>query len=129
MNEKLTSTLSVSIQELPSRHVACITYYPTADSSKMHAQIGDCFRRVQNWARDHFVEPMSGLTVEIKLLPGGCYAVVSIEKEPQIIGESIGRFYQEYAPQNNLHIDGTRPTYEVYFETTMEYCAPLVDAN
>jgi DNA gyrase inhibitor GyrI len=63
--------------------------------------------------------------VGIQDLVGGRYAVVIIDKDPRIIGDSIGRFYQEYAPQNHIEIDGMRPTYEVYYESTMEYCVPI----
>jgi DNA gyrase inhibitor GyrI len=63
--------------------------------------------------------------VGIKELPGGRYAVVKIAKDPQIIGDSIGRFCQEYVPKNNIRIDGMRPTYEIYWEDTMDYCAPI----
>jgi DNA gyrase inhibitor GyrI len=59
-------------------------------------------------------------------LPGGHYAVVAIEKDPVIIGDTIGCFYQEYVPQNHLQIDGARSTYEIYFQTTMEYCVPIL---
>jgi len=52
--------------------------------------------------------------------------VVCIAKDSSIIGDSIGRFYQKYVPQNNIRIDGMRPTYEVYYESTMEYCVPIL---
>jgi len=63
--------------------------------------------------------------VEIRDLPGGRYAVLSMVKDPAVIGPSIGRFYQEFVPQHDLAIDGERPTYEIYFESTMEYCVPI----
>lgn len=64
--------------------------------------------------------------VGVKELPGGRYAVVSIKKDAAIIGDSIRRFYQEYAPHHSIQIDGTRPTYEIYYESTMEYCVPIL---
>jgi|GEM_PF-209835 len=148
-------SLSVSIKDLPPVHVAYIEYRPGAEQDDMHAEIAECFRRVRAWLTERGHDPMtltigainmadgrlssyecciqvpdevqggSG-TVAVKDLPGGRYAVVSIEKDPRIIGESIGRFYQEVVPQNNLKIDNLRPTYEVYYERTMEYCVPIL---
>jgi AraC family transcriptional regulator len=63
--------------------------------------------------------------VDIKDLPGGRYAVVKIDKDPQAIGDSIGRFYQDYVPKNNIRVDGMRLTYEIYWEDTMDYCVPI----
>jgi DNA gyrase inhibitor GyrI len=155
MSDNAASVLSVSIRELPPVHVAYIEYKPDAEQGDMHAQIGDCFRRVQAWVRERGYDPLSGLTigaiqmaagqlssyeccvqvpeqvqggsgeVKVKDLVGGRYAGVTIEKDPRIIGDSISRFYQEYVPQNNIEIDGIRPTYEVYYESTMEYCVPI----
>ena len=155
MSDNAATLLSVSIRELPTVHVAYIEYKPDAEQGDMHAQIGDCFRRVQAWVREHGYDPLSRLTigaikmtdgqlssyeccvqvpeqvqsgsgdVEIQELVGGRYAVVTIEKDPRIIGDSIGRFYEEYMPQNNVEIDGMRPTYEVYYESTIEYCVPI----
>ena len=65
--------------------------------------------------------------IGIKGLPGGCYAVVKIDKDPQIIGPTLDRFYGEFVPQKGLEIDGQRPTLEVYYESTMEYCVPVVE--
>jgi len=155
MSDNAATLLSVSIRELPTVHVAYIEYKPDAEQGDMHAQIGDCFRRVQAWVRERGYDPLSRLTigaikmtggqlssyeccvqvpeqvqggsgdVEIQELVGGRYAVVTIEKDPRIIGDSIGRFYEEYMPQNNVEIDGMRPTYEVYYESTIEYCVPI----
>jgi len=155
MSDK-AATLSVSIRELPSVHVAFIEYKANAEQGDMHNKIGECFRRVQAWVRERGYEPLTQLTigairmvdgqlssyeccvqipeqeqsgsggVDIKELLGGRYAVVCIVKDSSIIGDSIGRFYQEYVPQNNIRIDGMRPTYEVYYESTMEYCVPIL---
>ncbi|MEW6718146.1 MAG: GyrI-like domain-containing protein [Chloroflexota bacterium] len=122
----------------------------------MHNKIGECFRRVQAWVREHGYDPLTQLTIgvikmvdgklssygccievptqvqsglndiDIKELPGGRYAVVSIPKDPDIIGKSIGYFYQEYVPQNQIMIDDIRSTYEIYYENTMEYCVPIL---
>jgi DNA gyrase inhibitor GyrI len=148
------AALSVSIQELSPVHVAYLTYHPNAESTDMHAEIGACFRRVQTWVRELGHDPFT-LTVgavrlvngqlasydccaqvpadvtrgsdgvDIQDLPGGRYAVLSIVKDPQIIGPAIGRFHQEYVPQQNLTLDGARPTYEIYDDKTMQYCVPI----
>lgn len=156
MSENASSLLSVSIKELPAVHVAYIDYKANAERADFHNEIRKCFQRVQNWVRKLDYDPYTLLNVgvpnvvdgqlssygccvqvpedvqsgsdgvDIKELPGGRYAVVSVEKDPRIIGDSIGRFYQEYVPQNNIKVDGTRPTYEIYYESTMEYCVPIL---
>lgn len=63
--------------------------------------------------------------VGVRTLPGGKYAVVQIEKQSAIIGETIGRFFQEYVPAARLQIDDARPTLEVYWDTTMDFCVPI----
>ncbi len=154
MSDNAATSLYVTIQELPSIHVAYIEYKPDAEQRNMHAEIGDCFRRVQAWVRERGYDPLTRTIgaiqmvddqlasyaccvqiaeevqsgsggVAIKDLPGGRYAVVSMEKDPDIIGESIGRFYREYVTQHSLEIDRRRPTYEVYYESRMEYCVPI----
>jgi len=151
-----TTALSVSVKELPSVHVAYIEYKVGDEQGDLHNEIGGCFRRVQAWVSEGGGDPFSLLNVgalnmvegrlssyeccvqvpekvqsgsdgvDIQELPGGRYAVVSIAKDPSIIGPSIGRFHQEYVPQHNLAMDGTRPTYEIYYEKTMEYCVPIL---
>ena len=155
MSENTTASLSISIKELPSVHVAYIDYQ-AKDESDNSDEIRKCFQRVQDWVKGLGYDPYALLNIGIpivvdgrllryescievpakvqagsdnigiKELPGGLYAVVSIEKDPAIIGNSIGRFYQEYVPQNKIKIDGTRPTYEIYYENTMEYCVPIL---
>ncbi len=63
--------------------------------------------------------------LQVKTLPGGAYAVVKIEKQSSVIGETIGRFFREYVPAARLQIDGSRPTLEVYWEATMDFCVPV----
>jgi DNA gyrase inhibitor GyrI len=156
MSENATPSLSVSIKELPAVHVAYIDYEANAEQGDFHNEIRKCFQRVQNWVRKLDYDPYTLLNVgipnvvdgqlssygccvqvpevvqsgsdgvNIKELTGGRYAVVSIEKDPKIIGDSIDQFYQEYVPQNNIRIDGIRPTYEVYYESTLEYCVPIL---
>jgi len=37
----------------------------------------------------------------------------------------IGQFFAEYVPQYQLILDATRPSYEVYYAQTMDYCVPI----
>ncbi len=152
----IAAALLVSIQELAAVHAACLDYVPSAGQADMHAEIHACFERLQAWAKELGLDPSRLLHVGIpvvregrllkyeccvqvpeaveaapqdmlvKDLPGGCYAVLTMEKEPAVIGESISRFYAEYLPQNGIELDEARPTYEVYYETTMEYCVPAL---
>jgi DNA gyrase inhibitor GyrI len=154
LSDNLVATLAVSIREMPAVHVAYLDCQVDAEQDyfpKIHAS----FQRVQAWVRERGYDPYTVLNVGtlyaadgplssygccvqvpeevqngsegvgIQELPGGQYAVVSITKDPAIIGDAIGRFYREYVPQNKLEIDGTRPTYEIYYERTMEYCVPV----
>jgi DNA gyrase inhibitor GyrI len=151
-----TATLSVSIRELSPVHVAYVSYKANVGQDDLYNQIHECFQRVQTWVSDLGYDPFTQLTigalkmvdgqlssyeccvqvpeqvqsgsggVDVQELPGGRYAIVTIDKDPKIIGGSIGRFYQEYVPQNHIEIDGARPTYEIYYETTMEYCVPII---
>jgi len=151
-----TTTLSVSIKDLASVRVAYINYQVEGESGNSFNEIHECFQRVESWVRQHGSDPFSVLNVgalnmvegrllsyeccveapeqvqsgsdgvDVKELPGGRYAVLSIIKDPRIIGPTIGQFHQEYMPQHNLAIDGTRPTYEIYYEKTIEYCVPIL---
>ena len=155
MSHSVETMLDVSIRDLPAVRVACVDYQAGPDQGDMHAGIRACFQRVQSWVESLGHDPYSLLnvgiprvdggqllsygccvqipedvqggsdSVEIKELPCGRYAVLNIVKDPQTIGESIGRFYREYVPQHNLGVDGARPTYEIYWEDTMEYCVPI----
>ena len=62
----------------------------------------------------------------VKVLPGGKYAIVKIEKQSEMIGDTIRRFFEEYVPNARLQIDNSRPTYEVYWDTTMDFCVPIL---
>jgi DNA gyrase inhibitor GyrI len=147
--------LSVSIQELSSIRVACIDYLPGDQQSGFDQGIRQCFQRLQAWVKELGYDPYALLTIGvphvqgnqlvkytccvqapetiqsgsqeigIQELPGGHYAVMTIQKDPAIIGSSIGRFYQEYISQHSLVIDAARPTYEIYYQDTMEYCVPV----
>ena len=156
MNDDSATWLSVSTKELPTVHVACLDYKAKAEQGDLYSEIHHCFQRVQEWVQGLGLDPLtllhigipivqdgqlsryeccvevpartqSGLDdIGIKELPGGRYAVMSMKKDPAIIGRSIGRFYREYVPQHHIEIDGPRPTYEIYYESTMEYCVPIL---
>lgn len=156
MNEDAIADLSVSIRDLQPVHVACLDYWPKAELGNMHEEIHACFERLQAWIRSLGLDPSSLLhigipalhdgqllryeccvqipanlqvgpeDIRVRDLPGGRYAVLGMRKDPAVIGNSIGRFYQEYIPRNQLNLDSERPTYEVYYETRMEYCVALL---
>jgi DNA gyrase inhibitor GyrI len=156
MNQSVDALLSVSLKDLPTVHVAYISCKANPDRGDLSDEIRESFQRVQAWVRELGYDPYTTLTIgipnvvngqlanyecceqipeevksgtdeiSIKELVGGRYAVVNIEKEPALIGDSIRRFYQEYAPQNELGIDGARPVYEIYYENRMEYCVPIL---
>jgi len=155
MSDRAADALSVSIRELPSIHAAYVEHIPNGERGDLHDEIGRCFQRVQAWVRQLGHDPLAGWTIgvirtvngqlasydccvqvpdaaqsgsdgiQIQELPGGRYAVVSMRKDPAVIGDGIRRFYEEYVPQNHIEIDGARPVYEIYFESTMEYCVPV----
>jgi hypothetical protein len=58
-------------------------------------------------------------------LIGGRTAVLPLEKDSATIGEAIGRFFAEDVPEHQLVIDSRRSSYEVYYETRMDYCVPI----
>jgi DNA gyrase inhibitor GyrI len=148
--------LSVCIRELPAMRVACLSCPAGGDQAEMAPCIRAAFQRVQAFLRSIDHDPYTLLTVgalrmeegrlstydccgqvpssvqagsgEVTLadLPGGRYAVLSMIKDPVVIGPTIGRFYREYVPEHKLVLDPARPTYEIYYEKTMEYCVPVV---
>jgi DNA gyrase inhibitor GyrI len=61
----------------------------------------------------------------VKQLPAGRYAVLTLDKDSATIGAQIGQFFAEYVPQHQLQVDATRPSYEVYYAQTMDYCVPI----
>jgi DNA gyrase inhibitor GyrI len=155
MSAIAASSLSVSIKELPAFHVACVSYRARDGQGDTRQEIGECFRRLQSWVRRLEYAPDALLTIgvpdvedgrlssyaccigvpehvqngsdgiEIQALRGGRYAVLTMAKDQQVIGDSIRRFYQEYVPEHNIEIDAPRPTYEIYYEHIMEYCVPV----
>ena len=149
-------TLSVEIRELPILRVACATYKPEASEENMGKGIRTLFERVQAWLQELGYDPYTRLTIgtiasaeeqllryeccielpeqvqtspegiRIKKLAGGKYAVVTIAKDAQVIPATVHRFHQEYVPQNNLQLDGSRLIYEIYYADVMEYCVPVL---
>jgi DNA gyrase inhibitor GyrI len=75
--------------------------------------------------RDHLPTDKDS-DMQVKTLPGGKYVIVKIEKQSEVIGETIRRFFEEYVPTANIQIDNSRPTYEVYWDTTMDFCVPIL---
>jgi DNA gyrase inhibitor GyrI len=63
--------------------------------------------------------------IALRTLPGGDYDVLRVEKTPAKIRKAIDTFLAEYIPDNGLIFDENRPTYEIYYEDTMEYCVPI----
>jgi DNA gyrase inhibitor GyrI len=63
---------------------------------------------------------------DVTVLPGGRYAVLTVEKTPARIRPAIRSFRGDYLPDHGLFPDEARPTYEIYFKDTMEYCIPVV---
>jgi AraC family transcriptional regulator len=150
-----TTDLNVSVRDLPAVHAAFIRCPAQVNQGQFSQAIRDSFQKVQQWVKNLGHDPYTSLTIgviyqtgdqlshydccvqvpegtpaggddiTIQDLPGGRYAVLAITKDPAVIGPTIGRFYQEYLPQSGLQVDGSRPTYEIYFERTMEYCVPI----
>jgi AraC family transcriptional regulator len=150
-----TTALNVSVRDLPAVHTACIRCPAQVDQGQLSQAIRESFQKVQQWLKELGLDPYTSLTIgviyqtggqlshydccvqapegtpaggdeiTIQDLPGGRYAVLTIAKDPAVIGPTIGRFYQEYLPQSGLQVDASRPTYEIYFERTMEYCVPI----
>lgn len=115
--------LTVTIQDLmpiPIAYMSCQLQQATGSYSE---QIRDGFQRIKDWARQHGYDPSNlrviGIPrtndaqlvgyecalelpavisqhtkdVETKQLPGGRYAILSLEKDSSTIGETIGRFF------------------------------------
>ena len=151
-----TTDLNVLIRDLPVVHAICIRCPAQVDQGQFSQVIRESFQKVQQWVKSLNLDPYTMLTVGViyqvggqlshydcciqvpegtpvggdemttQDLPGGLYAVLTIAKDPAVIGPTIGRFYQEYLPQSGLQVDASRPTYEIYFERTMEYCVPIL---
>jgi DNA gyrase inhibitor GyrI len=155
MTTEAQPSLRVHIQELPARDVVYLTCQLDQAIGHFSAQIGEGFGQVKRWLAhqdqavadsliigiphvverqlidyDCCVEPAHIATPlphgwQTKQLPGGRYAVLSLEKDSATIGERIGQFFAAYVPQHQLILDPTRPSYEVYYAQTMDYCFPI----
>jgi DNA gyrase inhibitor GyrI len=68
-----------------------------------------------------------GKDIQQKSLEGGTYAILRIEKKPNIIAKSIRQFKGDYIVENEIIIDEDRPVYEIYFKDIMEYCVPILE--
>jgi DNA gyrase inhibitor GyrI len=147
--------LHVTIQDLTPVFIAYVSCQLQQRTGSYNEQIRDGFQHIKDWARQcgydlselrvigiprtngtqlvgydcalELPEAISQDTEDIqtKQLPGGRYAILSLEKNSNMIGETIGRFLAEYVPQHQLIIDPQRPSYEVYYEHTMNFCVPL----
>jgi DNA gyrase inhibitor GyrI len=150
-----TTDLNVKVRDLPAVHAACLRCPALPDQGQFSQAIRESFLKVQQWVKGLGQDPHASLTIgvihqaggqlshydccvqmpegtpatgdeiSIQDLPGGRYAILTITKDPAVIGPTIGRFYREYLPQSGLQVDAARPTYEIYFDHTMEYCVPL----
>jgi len=84
MTNDPNASLSVSIRDLTSVHVACIEYKATADRSDMHDKIGECFRRVQGWFRERdydlngLLRPNSVMDRSVFLTTGPKAAIMAV---------------------------------------------------
>jgi DNA gyrase inhibitor GyrI len=63
--------------------------------------------------------------LDVKILPGGHYAILKVEKVPSKIRSAIRTFRGDYLPDHELIPDEERPVYEIYFKDTLEYCVPI----
>ena len=156
MDDTPNPTLQVEIRELPVVRVGCMAYKPSGETSNLGPELRQRFERVQAWVGELGLDPYTRLTIgsivsaderllryeccleipdtvetcpediRIKKLPGGRFAVMSVDKEPQTVVESIRRFYEQWAPEHDLKIDAARPTYEIYWAETMDYCVPVL---
>lgn len=155
MTTQAQPSLQVHLHELPAHEVVCLTCQVDQVTGHFSTQLADGFAQVKQWASHqgalgtalliigipHVVErrllvydccvqrPNTTLPVPqgwgTKHLPGGRYAVLTLDKDSATIGERIGQFFAEYVPNHQLILDATRPSYEVYYAQTMDYCVPI----
>ncbi|BAJ64904.1 MULTISPECIES: GyrI-like domain-containing protein [Anaerolinea] len=145
----------VTIQNLTPVFIVYVSCQLQQATGNFSEQIRDGFQRIKDWAQQRGYNPSAlkviGIPrtngaqlvgyecalelpefisqdiqdIQTKLLPGGRYIILSLEKDSNTIGETIGRFFAEYMPQHQLIVDPQRPTYEIYYEQTMDFCVPL----
>ncbi len=65
--------------------------------------------------------------LSLRILPGGEYALLRVEKTPAKIRKAIQGFLGDYIPENHLVLDEERPTYEIYYKDMLEYCVPILN--
>jgi len=75
-----------------------------------------------------FPFPMDAPQSEIHqiTLPGGPYIILRMEKKQPVIARSLRQFIGDYIPENEIIPDPDRPTLEIYYEHTMEFCLPIL---
>jgi DNA gyrase inhibitor GyrI len=154
MSISVGQPLQVTIRDLPPTTIIYTSVLLQQMKGSYNDQIRDGFEKIKDWARRQGYDPSAlkvigiphvngtqligyecALELEIvslntedvhtKQLPGGRYAILSLEKDSATIGETIGRFFAEYVPQRQLIVDPQRPNYEVYYEHVMDFCVPL----
>jgi DNA gyrase inhibitor GyrI len=69
--------------------------------------------------------PLPDDRCEVKILPGGRYAVLTVLKNSRKIVQAIRSFRGDYLPDHGFILDEERPTYEYYFTDTLEFCLPI----
>lgn len=155
MSPMAEQPLSVAIRDLPPIPIAYTYCHLQQEAGDYNDQIRDGFQQVKDWAAQrgydlsvlrvigipHVSEAqltgyecgielpetiqLSTEAIQTKQLSGGRYAILSLEKDSATIGETIGRFFAEYVPQHQLVIDSQRPSYEIYYESVMDFCVPI----
>ena len=155
MSNQAGQDLSVSIRDLLEVHVAYTRCRVEQAAGNFSEQISDGFQAVKDWATQkgydlpglkvigipqvsngqltayeccvELPEPVDVIeeNIQTKQLMGGKYAVLTLEKDSATIGDTIERFFAEYVPEHQLGIDDSRPSYEIYYEHTMDFCVPI----
>jgi hypothetical protein len=69
MNHGVDTMLDVSIQDLPTVHVAYIDYQASSEQGDFHSEIRACFQRVQSWVARLGHDPHSLLNVGVPKHP------------------------------------------------------------
>lgn len=156
MNTFTEQPLHVTIQDVTPAFIVYVSCQLQQATGRYNEQIRDCFQYIKAWVQRYGYDPSTlkviGLPrtdgaqligyacarelpetisqdtedIQIKQLPGGRYAILSLEKDSNTIGATIGRFFAEYVPQHQLIVDPQRPSYEVYYEQTMDFCVPIL---
>ena len=156
MSETANNTPAVAMRDLPPVRVAYLDCPVNLQTGDFGEVVREGFNKVKAWVLAQGLDPNRLLAIGamqpatgylqhyeccvelpdsaqtpsedigIKVLAGGRYAVLSIEKEDETIRRALAYFQQEYVPQQHLTLDHTRATYEIYYERTMDFCVPVV---